>query len=77
MKIGIPKEIHPGEKRVAVTPNVTEQLKILGFSVCIEKGAGKGANFSDETYQEAGAENYSRCQGFMGKIGPGNESPWP
>ena len=56
MKIGIPKEIHPGEKRVAVTPNVTEQLKKLGFSVCIEKGAGRGANFSDEAYQEAGAE---------------------
>ena len=56
MKIGIPKEIHAGEKRVAVTPNVTEQLKKLGFSVCIEKGAGKDANFSDEAYQEAGAE---------------------
>ena len=56
MKIGIPKEIHPGEKRVAITPNVTEQLKKLGFSVSIEKGAGKDANFSDEEYQESGAE---------------------
>ncbi len=56
MLIGIPKEIHPGEQRVAVTPNVTEQLKKLGFSVCIEKGAGAGANFSDEAYKEAGAD---------------------
>lgn len=56
MKIGIPKEVHPGEKRVAVTPNVTEQLIKLGFSVSVEKGAGKDANFSDEAFKEAGAE---------------------
>ena len=56
MKIGIPKEIHSGEKRVATTPSVAEQLQKLGFSVCVETGAGKGANFSDEAYREAGAE---------------------
>lgn len=56
MKIGIPKEIHQGEKRVATTPEATEQIIKLGFSVCIEKGAGVGANISDEAYKEAGAE---------------------
>jgi NAD(P) transhydrogenase subunit alpha len=56
MKIGIPKEIHQGEKRVATTPEATEQIIKLGFSVCIEKGAGEGANISDEAYKEAGAE---------------------
>lgn len=56
MKIGIPKEIHSGEKRVATTPSVAEQLQKLGFSVCIETGAGTGANFSDEAYREAGVE---------------------
>ena len=55
MKIGIPKEIHSGEKRVATTPLVTEQLQKLGFSICVEAGAGVGANFSDEAYKEAGA----------------------
>lgn len=56
MKIGIPKEIHNGEKRVATTPEVAEQLQKLGFTLCIESGAGVGANFSDDAYREAGVE---------------------
>jgi NAD(P) transhydrogenase subunit alpha len=56
MKLGIPKEIHPGEKRVAVTPAVTEQLLKLGFSILVEKGAGTDANFSDDNYKESGAK---------------------
>ncbi len=56
MKIGVPKEIHSGEKRVATTPEVAEKLQKLGFSVAVETGAGKAANFSDDTYREAGAE---------------------
>lgn len=55
MKIGIPKEVHSEEKRVATTPAVTEQLIKLGFKVTIETGAGKAANFSDEAYRGAGA----------------------
>jgi H+-translocating NAD(P) transhydrogenase subunit alpha len=56
MKIGVPKEIHPGEKRVATTPEAAEQLIKLGFSVSIESGAGVNANISDEVYKEAGVE---------------------
>ena len=56
MKIGVPKEIHPGEKRVATTPEVAERLQKLGFSVAVEAGAGVAANFSDEAYREAGVE---------------------
>jgi NAD(P) transhydrogenase subunit alpha len=56
MKIGIPKEIHPGEQRVATTPAVATQLHKLGFTVAIEAGAGVGANFSDEAYTAAGVE---------------------
>ncbi|MEH6577221.1 MAG: Re/Si-specific NAD(P)(+) transhydrogenase subunit alpha [Amphritea sp.] len=54
MRIGIPKEIHEGEKRVATTPEVAEQLIKLGFEVTIESQAGLAANFTDEAYQEAG-----------------------
>ena len=54
MKIGIPKEIHSGEKRVATTPTVAEQIIKLGFEVNIESGAGLQAHFSDEAYKEAG-----------------------
>ncbi|MEY3808438.1 MAG: hypothetical protein RI893_1414 [Pseudomonadota bacterium] len=56
MKIGIPKEIHPGEKRVATTPEAAEKIIKLGFSVLVESGAGLAANISDEAYKEAGAE---------------------
>jgi H+-translocating NAD(P) transhydrogenase subunit alpha len=56
MKIGVPKEIHPGEKRVATTPEAAEQIIKLGFSVLLESGAGLGANISDEAYKEAGVE---------------------
>ena len=55
MKIGVPKEIHEGEKRVATTPEVIGHLKKLGFEVIVEAGAGNGAHFSDALYTEAGA----------------------
>jgi NAD(P) transhydrogenase subunit alpha len=56
MKIGVLKEIHASEKRVATTPEVTEKLIKLGFQVIVESGAGAAANFSDHSYEEAGAE---------------------
>ena len=40
MKLAVPKEIWPGEKRVAVTPETVKKLKTLGFDVAIEAGAG-------------------------------------
>ena len=55
MKIGVPKEVHDGEKRVATTPDVTKHLIKLGFEVAVESGAGAGSNFSDSSYTEAGA----------------------
>jgi NAD(P) transhydrogenase subunit alpha len=55
MKIGIPKEVHDGERRVATTPEVASQLiKKLGFEVAIQSGAGAAANFSDSAYSEVG-----------------------
>ena len=55
MKIGVPKEIHEGEKRVATTPEVIGHLRKLGFEVIVEARAGNGAHFSDALYTEAGA----------------------
>jgi NAD(P) transhydrogenase subunit alpha len=54
MRIGVPKEVHAGEKRVATVPEVAEKLIKLGFSVTVESGAGEGANFSDEAYRSVG-----------------------
>jgi NAD(P) transhydrogenase subunit alpha len=55
-RIGVPREIFPGEKRVATVPEVVEKLIKLGFQVAVESGAGDAANFSDEAYRAAGAE---------------------
>jgi NAD(P) transhydrogenase subunit alpha len=55
-RIGIPKEIHPGEKRVAATPQTILKLKKLGFDVAVESHAGHGINCIDSEYREAGAE---------------------
>src|SRR5574337_116519 len=55
-RIGVPREIFPGEKRVATVPDVVEKLIKLGFTVAIESGTGDAANFSDDAYRAAGAE---------------------
>src|SRR6188768_3956252 len=55
MTIGVPKETHDGEMRVATTPDVVAQLAKLGFAVRVEANAGAGANFGDEAYRLAGA----------------------
>jgi NAD(P) transhydrogenase subunit alpha len=56
MKIGVPREIHAGEQRVATTPDVAAQLMKLGYSVAIEAGAGAAAKFPDSEYEAAGCE---------------------
>lgn len=56
MRIGVPKEIDEGEKRVALTPDVAKQIQKLGFDLAIESGAGEEANFSDDSYAEVGVE---------------------
>ncbi len=56
MKIGVPKEIHAGEARVATTPDVASQLIKLGYSVAVEQNAGVAAKFSDSAYKDAGCD---------------------
>ena len=56
MRIGVPREIHAGEKRVATTPEVAAQLIELGFAVAVEKDAGSRASFSDRAYRDAGCD---------------------
>ena len=48
MKIGIPKEIHEGERRVAATPDTAKKLQKLGFTVVVESNAGLAASFPDQ-----------------------------
>ena len=56
MRIGIPKELHAGEKRVATTPEVAARLIKLGFQVAIEQGAGVTADLGDDAYRSVGVE---------------------
>lgn len=54
MKIGAPKEIFAGERRVAMTPDSAKQLQKLGYECLIEAGAGAGAELTDDAYAAAG-----------------------
>ena len=56
MIIGVPKEVHAEERRVALVPDTVVKLQELGFKVLVESGAGVEASFSDESYRAAGAE---------------------
>ena len=55
MKIAVPKETRPGERRVALVPESCKKLVQLGYAVSLEAGAGEAAGFTDEAYAAAGA----------------------
>ncbi len=56
MKIGIPKETFPDERRVAAVPQTVGTLKKLGHEVLLEQGAGSLAGWNDAQYTEQGAQ---------------------
>ena len=56
MIIAVPKEILPGENRVAAVPDVVSKLIKAGFEVLIEKDAGLNAGFTDDNYMKHGAK---------------------
>ena len=59
MIVGVPKEIYPGERRVALTPVVVPMLAKAGLEVAIEAGAGVEAGYPDALYQEKGAKIFA------------------
>ena len=80
MLIGVPKETYPGERRVALTPATARDIAKLGHELLIESGAGKGADFPDEAYRDAGVEVldsakalYERAELVMKVRGPQRE----
>jgi NAD(P) transhydrogenase subunit alpha len=54
MRIGVPRELYAGEKRVATTPDVAALLIKMGFEVAVESNAGAAASYSDASYEGAG-----------------------
>ncbi len=55
MKIGVPREIGPGDRRVAIVPDSARQLKAAGAEILVEAGAGVGAFHADQAYKDVGA----------------------
>lgn len=55
MNIAVPKEVHPGETRVALIPEHIAKLVEMGAHITVETGIGQKLNFSDEDYAKAGA----------------------
>lgn len=56
MEIGVPKETKDQEFRVGLSPSSVRVLREAGHSVFVEQGAGVGAGFTDEDYEQAGAQ---------------------
>lgn len=55
MRIGVPKETYPGERRVALVPSLVQALKKSGLDVAVESGAGDSAGFPDRDFAGKGA----------------------
>ena len=56
MIVGVPKELYPGERRVALVPVVVPNLTKAGLEVVMESGAGEQAGYPDTAYVEKGAK---------------------
>ncbi|MDB5469750.1 MAG: ald [Caulobacter sp.] len=56
MRVGVPKEIKPGEHRVGLPPTAVREYVARGHQVLIETSAGAGAGYADEAYVKAGAQ---------------------
>lgn len=67
MIIGVIKETHPGEDRVALIPNHAEALIKKGFSILLEQGAGLDAGYVDETYAQRGVTIVPNAQQVIEK----------
>jgi NAD(P) transhydrogenase subunit alpha len=55
MRLAVPKETAPSERRVALVPDVVRKLTARGIEVAVERGAGDGAQIPDSAFEEAGA----------------------
>ncbi|MBA3374472.1 MAG: Re/Si-specific NAD(P)(+) transhydrogenase subunit alpha [Actinobacteria bacterium] len=78
MRVAVPRETAPGERRVALVPETVSKLREVGFEIRVERGAGVAAGFLDESYAEAGAELVDRgalLEGAEGVVRVAKPSP--
>ena len=67
MKVGVPREVLPGERRVALVPATVALLLKAGVEVLVERDAGASAFISDDAYREAGASVVDDAAGLWGE----------
>ncbi len=76
MRIAVPKETAPGERRVALVPESGKKLKQAGYDISVEQGAGAAAGYADEAYRDVGMAVESDPAALLGaadvvlKVGP-------
>jgi H+-translocating NAD(P) transhydrogenase subunit alpha len=68
MKVSVVKETAPGERRVALVPEVIGKLTAAGLDVLVESGAGDGAWLTDDSYADAGAKVVSRSEAMAAEV---------
>ena len=62
MVIGVPKEIKNNEFRVGLTPGAVSAFVQAGHSALVEAGAGSGSGFTDQEYEQAGAQIVAQAE---------------
>ncbi len=62
MRVGVPKEIKPGEYRVGLTPTAVREYVTHGHEVLVQAGAGSGAGYTDGAFKRAGARIVSGAE---------------
>jgi NAD(P) transhydrogenase subunit alpha len=67
MKISIPKERRPQERRVAASPDSVKRMVGMGLEVLVESGAGAGSSFPDQAYEAAGAKIAADAKAALGE----------
>jgi NAD(P) transhydrogenase subunit alpha len=84
MLVAVPKEIYPGERRVALIPQTVPALIKAGLEVAIEAGAGEGVNSPDKAYEDQGARVEGDRQSLLAQAdivlmvrGPGSYPDFP
>ena len=75
MRLGIPSETTPGERRVALVPSVVPRITALGADIAMQTGAGASSLLADEAYTAAGvtlvdAPTLFATSGFICKVQP-------
>ncbi|MBD1588363.1 Re/Si-specific NAD(P)(+) transhydrogenase subunit alpha [Pseudomonas typographi] len=68
MHIGVPLETHPGETRVAATPETIKKLIGQGHRVTVERGAGVAASIPDAAFESAGASMGTAAEAFGAEL---------